>query len=142
MPEIQQLTHVFPLLLAPAVIALARRQRRLAWLDGMALVWLAVCGAAVLWTVVLGLAMGEALNRAMVARGLLTGLVAAVSHSFTNGKGRGLLPTVDPPQPDAPAAVSIPADVIPRPPVSSAAPTVLTLPDLDFSKDPRPSVRP
>lgn len=134
---IASLMQVFPLFLAPAVVDMARRQR-FKWLDGILLVWLAVVGAAVLWTVVLGLAMGEPLSREMVARGILCGLVAAVERTLRTGKGRTLLPAVDPPNPDAvPLVPSLPAvpDGPPTPVVTDPP-----QPDLDFSKDPKPSV--
>lgn len=144
MQQFATLAQFFSVLLAPAAIDAARRTKRLGWLDGMLLVWLAVVGAAVLWTVVIGLALGEPIGRTMVARGLLCGLVACVERWMRTGKGKSLLPAIDPPIPDAPAAMSTAADILPRPPASSAAPTILTLPDpdLDFSKDPKPSVKP
>lgn len=141
---IATMMQAFSVLLAPAAIDAARRTKRLGWLDGMLLVWTAVVGAAVLWTVLIGLAFGEPLSRGMVSQGVLCGLVAVLERWMRTGKGRGLLPAVDPSNPDAPAALSTPADILPRPPVSSAAPTVLALPapDLDFSGDPKPSVKP
>ena len=148
------LMQAFSVLLAPAAIDLARRTKRLWWLDGMLLVWTVVVGAAVLWTILVGLAFGEPITRTLVAQGLLCGIVAVVERWMRTGKGRGLLPAVDPPQPDEPGPVLKPsADAVilsvsdlPRPPASSAAPTVITLPepeaDLDFSRDPKPSERP
>ena len=140
---IATMMQVFSVLLAPAAIDAARRTKRLGWLDGMVLVWTAVIGAAFLWTVLVGLAFGEPLSREMIARGILCGVVAVLERWMRTVKGRGLLPAIDPPDPDAPAALSAPADILPHPPVSSAAPTVLALPapDLDFSGDPKPSVK-
>jgi len=133
--------QIFSVLLVPAAMDLARRQRRLWWLDGMLLVWTVVVGAAVLWTVVIGLAFGERITPALVAQGLLCGLVAVVERWMRTGKGRGLLPAVDPPQPDAAPTPSYPtADALPVPPASSLAPTEKPVPDLDFSADPKPSV--
>lgn len=136
---IATLMQVFPLFLAPAVVDMARRQR-FKWLDGVLLVWSAVVGAAVLWTIVLGLAMGEHVSREMVARGILCGLVAAVERTLRTGKGRSMLPAVDPPQLDVvPPVPSLPVvpDATPTPVVTEPP-----RPDLDFSDAPKPSVTP
>ena len=149
---IATLMQVFSVLLVPAAVDLARRQKRLWWLDGMLLVWTVVVGAAVLWTILVGLAFGERLTPALVAQGLLCGLVACVERWMRTGKGRSLLPEVDPPIPDAPVlkpsaeTLILSVSDLPRPPLSSASPSTLTLPepeaDLDFSRDPKPSERP
>jgi len=60
MQIVDTLLRLFPLVLAPAVVRIARATR-LRWLDGALLVWLAVAGAGVAWTVVIGLATGEAI---------------------------------------------------------------------------------
>ena len=121
MQIVDTLPRLFPLVLAPAVVRIARATR-LRWLDGALLVWLAVAGAGVAWTVVIGLATGEAISRAMVARGLLMGLAAAAVHTLATGKGRGLLPaqpnaappkTVSLPMPDAPPTEVAPVDITP-----------------------------
>lgn len=146
---ITTLAQVFPLLLAPAVIAWARRQKPLAFLDGALLVWTCVIGAAVLWTALIDLATGVSLGLETAARGLLCGVVSTITHTLLTGKGRSFLPrpTINPPDPDIVAlkpsadAILLPASALPTPPASSAAPTVFTLPapDLDFSAAPRPS---
>lgn len=77
-----EISRLFPLVLAPAVVALARRQKRVVWLDGIVLVWLAVCGAAVLWALLIAVTAGEAIGPEVVRRGLLMGLVAAATHTL------------------------------------------------------------
>ena len=95
MPLFSQVSQFFPLILAPGVVALARRQKRLAWIDGPLLVWSCVVGAAVLWTLLLAAAMGEDIGRAVVARGVIMGLTSALADTWATRK------TVDPPEPDA-----------------------------------------
>ena len=105
----------FPLILAPGVVALARRQRRLAWIDGPLLVWSCVVGAAVLWTLVLAAAMGEDITRAVIARGVIMGLTSALADTWaTRNKADSPGPDAQVPA-DAPTVVSAPPDVTPLP---------------------------
>ena len=115
MPLFPQVAQFFPLILAPGVVALARRQQRLAWIDGPLLVWACVVGAAVLWTLLLAAAMGESITRAVIARGVIMGLTSALADTWATRK------KADPPEPDAqvpadaPTVVSAPPDVTPLP---------------------------
>ena len=115
MPLFPQVAQFFPLILAPGVVALARRQQRLAWLDGPLLVWSCVVGAAVLWTLLLAAAMGEGITRAVIGRGVFMGLTSALADTWATRK------KADPPEPDAqvpadaPTLVSAPPDVTPLP---------------------------
>lgn len=119
MPLFPQIAQFFPVVLAPGVVALVRRQRPLPWLDGPVVVWLAVCGAAVLWAIVCGLATGESFGPEMVRRGLLLGLVSACAHTLATGKGKPAevaTPPGDTPSEAAPTLVAAPPDVTPAPP--------------------------
>ena len=111
MPLFPQVAQFFPLILAPGVVALARRQQRLAWIDGPLLVWACVVGAAVLWTLVLAAAMGEDITRAVVARGVIMGLTAALADTWATRKTPAAEPQVPPEPPTVPAA----PDVTPLP---------------------------
>lgn len=103
--QFSQLAQVFPLILAPGVIAMARRQRVFRWLDGPVRVWLAVIGAAVLWTVLLSLAYSEPISRAVIARGVLQGLVAACADTWATRKAK----TQEEPAPPEQSASKAPA---------------------------------
>lgn len=127
--QFSQLVQLFPLILAPGVIALARRQKRLAWLDGPVLVWSAVVGAAVLWTLLLALAYSEPITRGVVARGVLLGLLSACADTWATRKAKpaeGASPAQQTPS----AAPTAPLDSMP-----SEVPAVAM--DLDFEKDPK-----
>ena len=106
----------FPLILAPGVVALARRQRRLAWIDGPLLVWSCVVGAAVLWTLVLAAAMGEDITRGVVGRGVLLGLTAALADTWATRKGKAqeeAAPAAETPSAE-PTVEAAPPDLTPR----------------------------
>lgn len=101
MSTFESIAQFFPLVLAPGVVALARGR----WpgvhraVDGL-LVWLAVTGAAVLWTLAIGAAFGEPFGPDMVRRGFLLGLVSACGHTLAKYRPK----PADPPEPDAVAA--------------------------------------
>ena len=133
-----QIAQFFPLILAPGVIAMVRRQKPFRWLDGPLLVWLAVIGAAVLWTLLIALAYSEAITRGVVGRGVLLGITAALADTWATRKKL---------DPEAFAEVRLP--------MPSAPPTDVALPDLtpdtagtaramdlDFAADPKPSETP
>jgi hypothetical protein len=92
----------FSAVLAPGVVALARRRypRVGVAVDGL-LVWLAVAGAAVLFSVGIGVTVGEPFGVTMVRRGLLLGFLACAGHTLATGRGR---PPVAP-LPDAPSTL-------------------------------------
>jgi hypothetical protein len=128
MPLFPQVAQFFPLILAPGVVALARRQKRLAWIDGPLLVWCCVVGAAVLWTLLLAAAMGEDITRAVVARGVIMGLTSALADTWATRK------TADPPEPDAQVPADAPTVVAAPPDVTPVAPSGARAMDLDFGK--------
>ena len=106
----------FPLILAPGVVALARRQRRLAWIDGPLLVWACVVGAAVLWTLLLAAAMGEDITRGVVGRGVLLGLTSALADTWATRKGKAqeeAAPAAETPSAE-PTVEAAPPDLTPR----------------------------
>lgn len=116
MPIFPQLAQVFPLILAPGVIALARKQRRLAWLDGPVLVGLAVIGAAVLWTLLLAMAYEETITRSVVARGVLLGIVAVAGDTWATRKRKAQeepAPAQETPS-AAPTVEVVPPEMTPR----------------------------
>lgn len=116
-----QIAQFFPVVLAPGVVAIVRRQKPLPWLDGPVVVWLAVCGAAVLWAIVCGLATGESFGPEMVRRGLLLGLVSACAHTLASGKDKAA---------EAPSQATLdaaPGGVVELPPVL-APPDVTPIP--------------
>ena len=123
----------FPLILAPGVVALARRQRRLAWIDGPLLVWSCVVGAAVLWTLVLAAAMGEDITRAVIGRGVLLGLTSALADTWATRKGKAQEEAA--PVPETPSAEptveAAPVDLTPRNDVPRREM------DLDFGSSPQ-----
>ena len=116
MPLFPQVAQFFPLILAPGVVALARRQRRLAWIDGPLLVWSCVVGAAVLWTLLLAAAMGEDITRGVVGRGVLLGLTSALADTWATRKGKAQEEAA--PVPETPSAEptveAAPPDLTPR----------------------------
>lgn len=124
MPLFPQVAQFFPLILAPGVVALARRQRRLAWIDGPLLVWACVVGAAVLWTLLLAAAMGEDITRGVVGRGVLLGLTSALADTWATRKGKAQEEAA--PAPETPSAE----------PTVEAAPVDLT-PRNDLPREPR-----
>ena len=106
----------FPLILAPGVVALARRQRRLAWIDGPLLVWSCVVGAAVLWTLLIAVAYEEPITRGVVGRGVLLGLTSALADTWATRKGKAQEEAA--PAPETPSAEptveAAPPDLTPR----------------------------
>ncbi len=116
MPLFPQVAQLFPLVLAPGVVALARRQRPLARIDGPLLVGLCVVGAAVLWTLLLAVAYEEPITRSVVARGILMGLASVCADTWATRKAK----TQEEPAPAAetpsaePTVEAAPPDLTPR----------------------------
>lgn len=134
MPLFPQIAQLFPLVLAPGVVALARRQKRLAWLDGLLLVGLCVVGAAVLWTLLIAVAYEEPISRAVVARGVLMGLAAVCADTWATRKAKAQEePAVREETPSAAPTIAAPPDLTPRNDVPRREM------DLDFAGDPKPS---
>jgi len=85
------LAQFFPLVIAPGLIAYARRR----WpslvangsLDGL-VVWLFVVLAAVLFSLAIDFAFGAPVTLDAFRRGVLLGLTSATAHTLVTGKGR------------------------------------------------------
>lgn len=105
MPTFQSLAELFPVILAPGVVALARGRwpRVHKAVDGL-IVWLAVIGAGVLWALVIGAAFGEPFGHEMVRRGFLLGLLAACGHTLAKYRPKEAEPESAPSAPDTIAA--------------------------------------
>jgi hypothetical protein len=113
-----QIAQLFPLVLAPGVVALARRQRPLARIDGPLLVGLCVIGAAVLWTLLLAVAYEEPVTRSVVARGILMGLASVCADTWATRKAKAQEgPAAREETPSAAPTVAAPPDLTPRPDV-------------------------
>ena len=137
MPIFAQVSQFFPLVLAPGVVALARRQKRLAWLDGPLLVWSCVVGAAVLWTLLIAVAYEEPITRGVVGRGVLLGLTSALADTWATRKGKAqevAAPAAETPSAE-PTVEAAPVDLTPR----NDLPREPREMDLNFDRDPKPS---
>jgi hypothetical protein len=114
-PSFHTFAQLFPLVIAPGVIAYIRRR----WpstvasgaIDGL-VVWLFVVLAAVLFSLVIDFAFGVSLTIDAFRRGVLLGLTSATAHTLATGKGRPVAPSPPPvslPDPSAPA-IEVDAD--------------------------------
>jgi hypothetical protein len=87
--------QLFPLIIAPGVVAYVRRR----WpatvtsgaIDGL-LVWLFVVLAAVAFSLLIDFAFGVTLGIDAFRRGVLLGLTSATAHTLATGKGKAATP--------------------------------------------------
>jgi hypothetical protein len=139
--QFSQLAQFFPLVLAPGVIAMVRRQKRLAWLDGPVRVWAAVVGAAVLWTLLLALAYEEPITRSTVARGVLMGLTAALADTWATRKAKAQEEPPPAQEQASPAVADDRSTEVVAPPLTPENTGTRREMDLDWKDSPSSGVR-
>jgi hypothetical protein len=125
----QQVAQLFPLVVAPGVVAYVRRRWPAlvahGYLDGL-VVWLAVVLAAVLFSLLIDFAFGVPITMDGFRRGILLGFTSATTHTLATGKGRAA---------EAPAAEpSVPAVVVDEEKTRVAVSPWPPKPDMDFNQ--------